>query len=412
MTSSFFSQLISENNNLGFSKSPKGLLLDTVRSEFMTISPPSFPFSPSSFFGFHHDDLSLAELLDSPILSNHEAYEISVVKAENLSLSSIQSFKNEIFSVQNDKDFQSNYDHHLHPKVQILSRRSEDGYNWRKYGQKQMKGSENPRSYYKCSYPNCPTKKKVERSLLDGQITEIIYKGTHNHPKPKSIRGNSSSFVSSLEIDTDVNLGESSLSMDNDDEKTKTGANDFYEDEPNAKRWRIEGENEDISAAGESRTAPRVVIQTRSEIDILDDGYRWRKYGQKVVKGNLNPRSYYKCTSLGCPVRKHIERASNDRKAVITTYEGNHNHEVPPPRATHSIPRGTTNNTTTNNSLQAFIIPSEGQSSNFNIGMSHHNPGSFGFSGFGNKQMESYMMNNQAKEEPRDDYYSFLESLL
>lgn len=28
----------------------------------------------------------------------------------------------------------------------------------------------------------------------------------------------------------------------------------------------------------------RVVIQTTSDIDILDDGYRWRKYGQKVVE--------------------------------------------------------------------------------------------------------------------------------
>lgn len=35
---------------------------------------------------------------------------------------------------------------------------------------------------------------------------------------------------------------------------------------------------------------PRVVIRIESEIDILDDGYRWRKYGQKVVKGNPNPR--------------------------------------------------------------------------------------------------------------------------
>ena len=54
---------------------------------------------------------------------------------------------------------------------------------------------------------------------------------------------------------------------------------------------RIEGENEGISAAG-SRTVrePRVVVQTTSDIDILDDGYRWRKYGQKVVKGNPNPR--------------------------------------------------------------------------------------------------------------------------
>lgn len=38
---------------------------------------------------------------------------------------------------------------------------------------------------------------------------------------------------------------------------------------------------------------PRVVVQTISEVDILDDGYRWRKYGQKVVRGNPNPRYAY-----------------------------------------------------------------------------------------------------------------------
>lgn len=61
---------------------------------------------------------------------------------------------------------------------------SNDGYNWRKYGQKHVKGSEFPRSYYKCTHPNCEVKKLFERSH-DGQITEIIYKGTHDHPKPQ-----------------------------------------------------------------------------------------------------------------------------------------------------------------------------------------------------------------------------------
>ncbi|KAG5542076.1 hypothetical protein RHGRI_021806 [Rhododendron griersonianum] len=70
-------------------------------------------------------------------------------------------------------------------------RTSYDGYNWRKYGQKQVKGSEYPRSYYKCTHPNCPVKKKVERSL-DGQIAEIVYNGEQNHSKPQLPKRNAS----------------------------------------------------------------------------------------------------------------------------------------------------------------------------------------------------------------------------
>ncbi|CAN0859730.1 WRKY transcription factor SUSIBA2 [Linum grandiflorum] len=80
-------------------------------------------------------------------------------------------------------------------------RTSEDGYSWRKYGQKQVKGSEYPRSYYKCTSPSCQVKKKIERSH-DGQITEIIYKGAHNHPKMHSVRrGQLDSCYDVAEID-------------------------------------------------------------------------------------------------------------------------------------------------------------------------------------------------------------------
>ncbi|XP_056849875.1 probable WRKY transcription factor 48 isoform X1 [Raphanus sativus] len=73
----------------------------------------------------------------------------------------------------------------------------------------------------------------------------------------------------------------------------------------------------------------RVAFLTRSDIDNLDDGYRWRKYGQKAVKNSPYPRSYYRCTTVGCGVKKRVERSSDDPYIVMTTYEGQHTHPFP-----------------------------------------------------------------------------------
>ena len=88
-------------------------------------------------------------------------------------------------SIMKESSDLSHADQRSQPSSLVVDKPADDGYNWRKYGQKQVKGSEYPRSYYKCTHPNCPVKKKVERSL-DGQITEIIYKGQHNHQPPQS----------------------------------------------------------------------------------------------------------------------------------------------------------------------------------------------------------------------------------
>ncbi|KAL6139343.1 hypothetical protein ACLB2K_064620 [Fragaria x ananassa] len=292
-----------------------------------------------------------------------------------------------------------------------MARNSEDGYNWRKYGQKQVKGSEYPRSYYKCTHPNCLVKKKVERSF-DGQITEIIYKGApHNHAQPQPNRraaaslgpafsfdemsemaeGNRTSVkadrdsvwakiqsgedvksgydgktdglerTSSTSVVTDLSdplsatqgkspaifesaetpeFSSALASLDEDDQAAQRGislGDDGDNEESESKRRKKDSCLIETSIASRAVREPRVVVQIESEIDILDDGYRWRKYGQKVVKGNPNPRSYYKCTSAGCLVRKHVERASHDLKYVITTYEGKHNHEVPAARNSNHI---------------------------------------------------------------------------
>nr|USN24518.1 WRKY transcription factor [Panax notoginseng] len=74
---------------------------------------------------------------------------------------------------------------------------------------------------------------------------------------------------------------------------------------------------------------PRFAFMTKSEVDHLEDGYRWRKYGQKAVKNSPYPRSYYRCTTQKCTVKKRVERSFQDPSVVITTYEGTHNHHLP-----------------------------------------------------------------------------------
>ncbi|XP_052188525.1 probable WRKY transcription factor 13 [Diospyros lotus] len=71
---------------------------------------------------------------------------------------------------------------------------------------------------------------------------------------------------------------------------------------------------------------PRFCFKTMSDVDVLDDGYKWRKYGQKVVKNTQHPRSYYRCTQDNCRVKKRVERLAEDPRMVITTYEGRHVH--------------------------------------------------------------------------------------
>lgn len=253
-------------------------------------------------------------------------------------------------------------------------RPSYDGYNWRKYGQKQVKGSEYPRSYYKCTHLNCPVKKKVERSF-DGQITEIVYKGEHNHVKPykrnslgmQGVEITPDGTATAQAVNNSVwsnqqnekqegpegrigNENEVGLSArlsyqgkdgeryepvslrainagfgtsENSNGECEDVAKEGEDDEPRSKKRKSENLSNEVGTSGEG------VPENTTDSEVVGDGFRWRKYGQKVVKGNPYPRSYYRCTSLKCNVRKHVERTSDDPRSCVTTYEGKHNHEMP-----------------------------------------------------------------------------------
>lgn len=53
-----------------------------------------------------------------------------------------------------------------------------------RYGEKMVKGSPAPRSYYKCSHGGCPAKKIVERDAATGATLSTQYKDDHNHAMP------------------------------------------------------------------------------------------------------------------------------------------------------------------------------------------------------------------------------------
>ncbi|CAL0318707.1 unnamed protein product [Lupinus luteus] len=392
------------HKSLGFKQS-RPMNLVVARSPMFTIPPGLSPsgflnspgfFSPHSPFGMSHQQ-ALAQVTAQAVLAqSHMHMQADYHPSAAITASTEPSVEQPSFSLneaseqhvlpsvsepmnaqsgtleltQTEKKYQ--------PSSLSVDKPADDGYNWRKYGQKHVKGSEYPRSYYKCTHLNCPVKKKVERAP-DGRITEIIYKGQHNHEKPQGnrrVKDNSDSNVNAtVQTNTNSNsqgwVGSSTkfeesmpdCSVPEHDSTSNPGASrqlpgstaseeagdvenrEVGDDkEPNLKRKNTDIVVSEAPLSQKTVTESKIIVQTRSEVDLLDDGYRWRKYGQKVVKGNPHPRSYYKCTSAGCNVRKHVERASTDPKAVVTTYEGKHNHDVP-------AARNSSHNTTSSHSM-------------------------------------------------------------
>ncbi|KAK7295416.1 hypothetical protein RJT34_18324 [Clitoria ternatea] len=393
-----------DGTHKGFKQSrPMNLVI--ARSPIFTVPPGLSPsgflnspgfFSPQSPFGMSHQQ-ALAQVTAQAVLAQSHMHMQADYQPLAVSAPAGHPVEQPSFTLDEASEQQvaasvseprnapletsdlSNADKKHQPSSLAIDKPADDGYNWRKYGQKQVKGSEYPRSYYKCTHLNCPVKKKVERAP-DGHITEIIYKGQHNHEKPQANRRgkdnsdsngnasvqtksepNSQGWVGQLnkfsesmpdcsvpESDQTSNQGVPRQLLLGSSESEEVGNVDNREEgdnnEPNPKRRNTDPGASEVPLSQKTVTEPKIIVQTRSEVDLLDDGYRWRKYGQKVVKGNPHPRSYYKCTSAGCNVRKHVERASTDPKAVITTYEGKHNHDVP-------AARNSSHNTASGNSM-------------------------------------------------------------
>ncbi|KAG6496356.1 hypothetical protein ZIOFF_044217 [Zingiber officinale] len=115
--------------------------------------------------------------------------------------------------------------------------------------------------------------------LLPPQASSTPFLLSTDQPSPFS---NPAAAASSNE-----EVGTSDLKAHHDQSSCRDGANSW---------WRSTSNSMDKGKVKVRRKMrePRFCFQTRSDVDVLDDGYKWRKYGQKVVKNSLHPR--YICT--------------------------------------------------------------------------------------------------------------------
>ncbi|XP_065848643.1 probable WRKY transcription factor 32 [Euphorbia lathyris] len=248
-----------------------------------------------------------------------------------------------------------------------------DGYRWRKYGEKQMKSSKSSRSYYRCSRSDCHAKKKVQHCDQSGHVIDVIYTGHHDHDitQNKRVITREPAAAAKLTADSQVDSAQkvdgadlsirsedsrkSSVQMGETEQHSSSSSNcntgvKFEEqngDKPELEKSFTDAEvqqklgsepgcrkrsNERCvhsTSVSEANRESKTVVHASADGVIADDGYRWRKYGQKMVKANSHSRSYYRCTSAGCTAHKHVERLTNDATETIITYVGNHDHDMP-----------------------------------------------------------------------------------
>ncbi|KAL7588699.1 hypothetical protein Lser_V15G35841 [Lactuca serriola] len=115
-------------------------------------------------------------------------------------------------------------------------------------------------------------------------------------------------------MESQVPFSESPCSEDSDPEFKDLDPNDF-----GAKRKRN---------GGIEKWKKQVKVRGEMEFEeALDDGYNWKKYGQKDILGAKHPRGYYRCTYRqlqGCLATKQVQRTNEDPNIFNMTYQGIH----------------------------------------------------------------------------------------
>lgn len=120
-----------------------------------------------------------------------------------------------------------------------------DGYNWRKYGQKQVKSPTGSRSYYRCTHSDCCAK-KVECCDHSGHVIEIVYKSQHSHEPPRKINSTGESKIMSSNGSTvETSVPEQPIRLLNDADPSHSSKEPLHEVPCSADRKRQKSSRHD-----------------------------------------------------------------------------------------------------------------------------------------------------------------------
>nr|WCL15220.1 WRKY4049 [Atractylodes chinensis] len=192
----------------------------------------------------------------------------------------------------------------------------DDGYSWRKYGQKDILGSIYPRSYYRCTFKyekSCFATKQVQRSTMDPSVFEVTYHGKHTCPRILSANCSSTATESAYRT-----LRSRYSSTATESASTITDSHFELATMPQV----LDSENKKNSSTRNAELTTQIKVNVKAGFEKPpNDGYRWKKYGTKQIVAN-GCREYYQCIS--CSAKKRVERSLDDPLILEITYNGVH----------------------------------------------------------------------------------------
>lgn len=95
-----------------------------------------------------------------------------------------------------------------------------------------------------------------------------------------------------------------------------------------------------------------------------EDGFEWKKYGQKFIKTIRKFRSYFKCQDSGCIAKKRAEWCTSDPTNIRIVYDGNHTHDGSSSSSADRPRRGSSNTASDANQYNLLTQVFGDQSSN------------------------------------------------